>query len=184
VSAPNDTTSEGWILRGIAAAASGDLDTAHRARQAVGRKPVAEKRRYAVDAALLDGWIAFAEKRWDDVTRTLEPSMTQGPGPWFVGRPAIRWLVAHAHERAGRTDDAIRAYQAVLDPTREHHDVWTWWAVLWPFAHERLAILEAGAGRMDEARKDLQELESAWSAADPALQKRLEDTRRAVRGPA
>jgi hypothetical protein len=142
--------------------------------------PIAERRQYAVDEALLEGWIAFAEGRWDDVTIALGPAATSGPGPWFVGRPAIRWLVAQAHERAGRKEEAVRAYERVLDPTRQHHDVWTWSPLLWAFAQERLAVLNAEAAHPDAAKAHLEALEGAWQEADPALRTRLEAARQAV----
>jgi len=178
--AAGDTSTSGWIVRGIAAAASGDVATAKACRKAVDAKRLGERRRYAVDTSLLEGWIAFAEKRWDDVVVDLGTETTEGPGPWFVGRPAIRWLVAQAHERAGRTEDATRAYELVLDPRRQHHDVWTWRPLLGPFAHQRLAVLYAKSGHVDDAKRHLEALEKAWEAPDPSLKPLLDAARRTV----
>jgi tetratricopeptide (TPR) repeat protein len=166
--APGDTSTSAWIVRGIAAAADADVQAAARCRAAIESKRLAEQRRYAVDTALLKGWTDFAEGHWDEVTSDLGGATTGGPGPWFTGRPAIRWLVARAHEQAGRREEAVLAYELVLDPTRLHHDAWPWRALLGPFAHQRLAILYAQMGRQDDARRHLEALEQAWKNPDRA----------------
>ena len=178
--APGDTSTSAWIVRGIAAATDADARAAARCRAAIGSKRLAEQRRYAVDTALLQGWMDFAEGRWDEVTSNLGTATSGGPGPWFAGRPAIRWLVASAHEQAGRREEAVRAYELVLDPTHLHHDAWPWRALLGPFAHQRLAILYAQMGRQDDARRHLEALERAWQRPDPGLERLLGEARSAV----
>jgi tRNA A-37 threonylcarbamoyl transferase component Bud32/tetratricopeptide (TPR) repeat protein len=148
-----DTTMACTITRGIAAAAAGDTERLRQAHQNVHSRGEAEKRRYEVDLRLLDAWLASGS---EDPAPLLEPMMgvgsgPAGPGPWFSGRTPLRWLVATAHERAGRTDAAIHAYEAVLSSQRLHHDAWVWWPSVLPFAHTRLAVLLAAAGRREEA---------------------------------
>ena len=176
-----DTTIASTITRGIAAAAVGDTTRQRQALRNVQGRGGPEKRRYEVDLKLLDAWRASSG---EDVVQLLEPTMgagpaPAGPGPWFTGRTPIRWLVAGAHERAGRTDAAIRAYEVVLSSQRLHHDAWVWWPAVLPFAHARLAVLLAATGRREEAATHARAVIEGLDRAD-AQGARLVDEARSV----
>ena len=145
-------------------------------------KPEPERRRYDVDGRVLQGWVDTAAGRWEAVVQGLEPAMTGGPGPWITGRLPVRWLVANAYERAGRLEDAARAYDLVLSSQRLHHDVWTWRALAGPFALQRLAVIDAKLGRKPDAQEHAQALREAWTQPDAALQPLLEAVRAALAG--
>ena len=178
--AATDTSTAGWIVRGIAAAAGGDSAAASHCLAAVRRKPSAERRRFETDAKLLEGWMEADAGRWDEVVSLLDSPMTAGQGPWFTGRLPIRWLVAQAQEKSGQLEQAAQAYELVLSPERLHHDVWTWRAEALPFAHQRLALLYGRLGKKAEAEKHAKALREAWARPDPALRPLLEEVRTAL----
>ncbi len=146
-----DTTMACTIVRGIAAAAAGDMPAQSPIRQSARNRGGPEKRRYEADLQVMDAWGAASAGNLETELPGLEPAMRSGTGPWFCGRVPLRWLIATAHDRAGRTDAAIRGYELVLSSERLHQDAWMWWPLTQPFAHLRLAALLAKAGRRADA---------------------------------
>ena len=116
------------IVRGIAAAAAGDLAAQSAAQQTARAHGGAEKRRYEGDLQIMDAYGAASSGNLDAELPQLEPAMTKGMGPWFCGRMPLRWLIATADDHAGRTDAAIQAYESVLSSNAcIRTQYWTWW---------------------------------------------------------
>ncbi len=175
-----DTTVTGWIVRGMVAAAHGDSTAARHCRSAVAAGPGSEQRRHAGDATVLDGWIAAATNRPQEIVRLLDGARTSGRGPWVTGRVPSRWLVAQAFDHGGRLPEAVAAWDSVCSPRRLHLDVWTWFAFVEPFARREMARVEARSGHADAARAHLAALTALWPSPDATGAALLADTRRAV----
>jgi tetratricopeptide (TPR) repeat protein len=179
-----DTTTAGFIIQGIAAAASGDLTLARSCRRAIERKPEAAKRKYKVDALFLDAQIAAKTDQWRDVVLLLENSTTVGHSPYLVGRLPIRWLIALAHERLKQLPAAAEGFRLVLTPTQLNGRRIGWgqlvFGIPYSFAHHRLVLLYSKMGRVEDARRHWEIFEKTFTNPDPELVPMVEEARRAL----
>lgn len=179
-----DSTLACGIVRGIAAAAAGDTTMLQAAVRGAESRRGSEQRLYAGDLQILEGWNALVHGRLDAVLPQLEPAIAAGPGPWFCGRLPLRWLLATTHDRAGRTDAAIHAYERVLSSERLHQDAWMWWPLAQPFAHLRLAALCAQAGRRADAESHARAVVAGLTAPDARARALVAEARSILAGAA
>jgi tetratricopeptide (TPR) repeat protein len=179
-----DTTAAGLISQGVNAAAQGDLTKATEIRESLAVETEFDKRRYAPDAVFLDAWIAAAAGQWDEVTRTIGRSTTTGQHPTVTGRLPQRWLLARAHEELHQYEEAVRALNLVLDPTRLSDcrlgpELFRF-GIPHSFAHHRLVLLYSKMGRVDDARRHWEIFERTFTDADPELAPMLDEARHAL----
>ena len=92
-----------------------------------------------------------------------------------------RWLVAQAYERLGKPDSAAWYYQRVLDPVEavRNEEILSR-GVVFSFAHQRLVVLNARLGRIDDARRHWRILQATFTRPDPELVPLVEEARTAL----
>ena len=95
-------------------------------------------------------------------------------------------LAGYAYEAAGRPHSAIAAYERYLqDPWADRYDLDELQLppsdlLVRVYVHERLAALYRDRGAEADARRHLQSIIDLWSDADPDLQPRVREARRAL----
>ena len=111
------------------------------------------------------GQIALAEARYEEAIDAFRASTAGYQAPWDLAG------IARAFDGAGKADSARVYYDAYIEKLeflRMESDQFYLGGFL-----ERLAELEYGAGRHDEAARRYAELIELWSDADPELQPRV-----------
>jgi serine/threonine protein kinase/tetratricopeptide (TPR) repeat protein len=175
-----DSTTVTLVVQGIQAALRGGQDSARGCLDAVATMPDVEQQRYAADIRALEACIALAGSRRQDGIRYLESAMTQGREPRALGRLTMRWLVAETYENAADLEKAAQAYELVLSPVRLADGELSQWGIVVPFAHQRLVLLYARMGRVEDARRHWEMFEKTFTDPDPELVPMVEEARRAL----
>ncbi len=179
-----DTTTPGTITRGLWAAVAGDTFAAEQAFRALRPRAASELARQGAGPLLLQAWLAGRARRWDEVVRLLAPAALQGEELGFVtdpvGRMPMRWLVAEAYERLGRADSAAAYLELVLSPARMYSNEQTLLGLPHSFAHQRLVLLYARMGRLEEARRHWEIFTATFTRPDPEMVPLIEEARAAL----
>lgn len=111
------------------------------------------------------GYIALAERRYDDAIAAFRASATPEQAPWDLAG------LARTFDAAGQRDSARVYYEEYLEELeflRMESDQFYLAAFL-----ERLAELEDEAGELRDAARYYAELSELWSRADPELRPRV-----------
>ena len=156
----------------IWAAISGDTGTAVLALAQARERPE-EARLLGAGPALAQGWIDARAGRWRALTDSL------GAVAWGGEHDAtildrvtaypVRWLVADAYDRLGRSDSAAAYLELVVAPTRMAPGHFALRGLAYPFAHRRLARLYTALGDQDAAAEHWKEFTRSLSEPDPEL---------------
>jgi tetratricopeptide (TPR) repeat protein len=183
---PRDATTAALVTRGLSAAAAGDIPQARRLLDAVRSRPARERSRAGADSTLLEGWIAAHADRWEDVIRILGPAARQGSEIGLpedrAGRVTLRWLVANAYENLGRPDSAAAYFEIVLSPVGRVDQEYLSRGIAFPFAHQRLVLLYARMGRLEDAKRHWEIFSGTFTRPDPELAPLLAEARAALAG--
>jgi len=179
----SDTTKTGALLRGLWAAARGDIGVARnqlRASESLdspwrwGVSPQQE----AAFAALLKGWIALLENHPEESVRGLsEVARTGLLYEWSspAMRSAARHIVAQGYERMGMPDSSAAFLERILADIRG-----TRGACAWPFARSKLVLAYVKTGRLAEARKQFEILKRDVDKPDPEVARIIRDAEAAL----
>jgi hypothetical protein len=89
-------------------------------------------------------------------------------------------LVAETYENAADLEKAAQAYELVLSPVRLADGELSQWGIVVPFAHQRLVLLYARMGRVEDARRHWEMFEKTFTDPDPELVPMVEEARRAL----
>jgi len=175
----HDTTTGGVITRGWHAALVGDVAAARGALSELRRRSPDELARAGAAREFLEASIAAAEHRWSDVIRLIGSAALRGDDGGFsnwrrIGPVPERWLVAEAWEHVGPPDSAAAAFERVLLPPQSRGIV-----LFVPYAHQRLVMIYASMGRLDDAERHWEEFSATFTNPDPEV-KHLFDEARAV----
>jgi tetratricopeptide (TPR) repeat protein len=143
----------GTAIRGLAAAHHGQLDRARQALEELGSPSGFSSNGRGDARAVLEAYVAGCEGKWKRAAPALAPWARLGERPESTLSPIlVRWMAAQAFERSGQADSAAAYYELALDPTRlfwgRRLDILTISRV----AHERLAGIHGGAGRVSDAK--------------------------------
>lgn len=132
----------------------------------------------------MEAVIAARGERWGEVIELLGPVAAHGEtgrrqsDAWVTPLP-IRWLLATAHERAGQLEAAAAAYEHVLAT-----DLWPDYLLLrgipYSFAHQRLVVLYARIGRLDDAARHWEAFRGAFTNPDPEFRHLIDEARQAL----
>jgi hypothetical protein len=175
-----DSSPDGLTVAAIWHGAIRDTSEAQGLLQRVRAQPPDDRRGLEPALRLAEAWIAASGGRWSDVKRAVEPVATQGV---FV-EPRInllsRWLVAEAHERTGAPDSAVAMFERIAS--------WQGFAVGEPrmrglaesFAHQRLVLLYARMGRLDDARRHWKIFSETFTQPDPEVAHLIDEARSAL----
>ena len=92
-----------------------------------------------------------------------------------------RWLVAQSYERLDMPDSAAWYYRRVLDPAEavRNEEILSR-GLVYSFAHQRLVVLYARMGRVDDARRHWLILRATFTRPDPELVPLVEAARAAL----
>jgi tetratricopeptide (TPR) repeat protein len=136
---------------------------------------------------LLEASLLARAGRWAEVPAALHRA---NPGPARDGAESILvwWLLADAYARLGEPDSAA-AYldklgdsQAVARVTGSVSRVSgsAFIGMLYPFAHQRLTVLHARAGRIEEARRHWSIFSRTFTDPDPELRHLIDEAWQAL----
>jgi hypothetical protein len=118
-SARSDTSVQGRVALGLAAAFSGDLVSARRISATLRATRQADTSDSRVGPAVLEGWLIGEGGDWMHAARILSPLAKRGEGPdRILGPPLVRWLAAEAFARSQQPDSAALFYELALSPER------------------------------------------------------------------
>jgi len=182
--AVTDTSFDGALARGTQRMAWSRSESADLARLL--SDPRSRRPDYTVRIALLEGWSALARGRSDEGKALLGPLALQTEGPfyaWFEdldARQRARWLMAGLYERAGKPDSAAVCLELLLAPVGRYRDLIPWRGFHFSFAHQRLVLLYARMGQLDQARRHWETFRKAFDDPDPELRPLLDEARAAL----
>jgi len=179
-----DTSVAGLITQGLGAAYTGDVSRARQLLRRVQGYPQPELARHGAGPVLLEAWIAARSNQWEETVRLLGPAARQGVELGFVtdgaGRVPMRWLMAEAWERLGRPDSAAAFFELALSPQRMFWDERLPLRMISPFAHQRLVLLYARMGRIEDAKRHWQILREMVRTPDPKIEPLIAEARAAL----
>lgn len=173
---------DGQAWHGIWAAVNGDTVTAREIAVAV-RDSFPTRFRGAAPE-FIEAVIATHGARWGEVDDLLGRVAAHGEtgrrhhGVWVTPLP-IRWLLADAYERAGQLDQAAAAFERVL-ATDMPPDYLIMRGISYPFAHQRLMLIYAGMGRLDDATHHWEIFRDAFTDPDPEFRYLIDEARAAL----
>jgi tetratricopeptide (TPR) repeat protein len=168
-----DTTSGGLLVGGIWAAMAGDTSSARARLELLQERPTVQLRRLSHGPRLLQAHLQAAQGRWQEVVRLLGRAAVLGERDGGdldqVPSLALRWLLADAYQRLGRTDSAAAYFERTLDPTGTPFNHLALRGLAYSFAQRRLALLYA---RLDQPRLSQQHWSAfleTFTAPDPSM---------------
>jgi eukaryotic-like serine/threonine-protein kinase len=178
-----DSTTAGLVTRGQWAAAAGDTILARRLLATVRTRSAPDISRQGFTPALLEAWIAARGGRWQEVLDRLGPAALQGEAMGYVllqSAPLMRWMVAEAYDRLGLPDSAAAYFErAIAPPPRGGRDLIAP-RMAFSFGHQRLMLLHARMGRLQEARRHWEIFQQTFTDPDPELHPMLDEARQAL----
>jgi tetratricopeptide (TPR) repeat protein len=130
--------------------------------------------------------IAMRTGQWREVVSLLGPVVAngergRGQTDMWVSPLPMRWMVAQAYEQLGMADSAAAAYERVLWPGGSVIQPMALRGIPWSFAHQRLVVLYAELGRIDEANRHYRTFIEAFTTPDPEFRHLVDEARQAVR---
>lgn len=148
-----------------------------------------EQRPRGAWSKLLEASLLARADRWAEVPVRLHRA---NPGPARDGQESILvwWLLADAYERLGEPDSAAAYLSMLGDPQAvarvagsvSRNPGSPFIGLVYPFAHQRLAVLHARAGRIEEARGHWQTFSETFTDPDPELQHLIDEVPPALLG--
>jgi hypothetical protein len=170
------------------AAVSGEIAVARDLLSRLRARPTIRLGAHGSTPEFIEAWIAARAGRWNDVVRLMAQPAREGSDrgregatiPCYdrIGTPAERWLVAQAYERLDQPDSAAAFYVRMLGPDVPGVNLI---GLVHTFVHQRLVLLYARMGRLDEAEQHLAILERDVTRPDPDVLRLLDEARAAVR---
>ncbi|MEP6690067.1 MAG: protein kinase [Gemmatimonadaceae bacterium] len=178
-SSARDTTPGALVVRAIASARAGDAAGARRTLRRLQSLPAADLRRLGGGPRLITAELAAKDGRWADVTQQLDALAVAGEhdNANLDRAPSImvRWLVAEAYARSGRTDTAASRLGLAMSGTRVPPGQQAMRGLIALVAELKLARWSAERGDSAESRRQVDAARAALRAPD-AAQRILVDT--------
>jgi tetratricopeptide (TPR) repeat protein len=178
-----DSTTAGLVTRGQWAAAAGDTTLARQLLATVRTRSAPDIARQGFTPLLLEAWIAARGERWQEVLARLGPAARQGEAMGYVllqSAPLVRWMVAEAYDRLGPPDSAVAYFEGAIVPLPLGGTDRTAPRMAFSFGQQRLVLLYARMGRLQEARQHWEILQQTFTAPDPELLPMIEEARQAL----
>jgi serine/threonine-protein kinase len=178
-----ETMARNVVANGLNAAANGNLSVARESLGELKGRP-RDLRSEGVESFLpvLEAWIATREDRWETVVELARPVATahRNPAGSIIAKPAARWLVANAYESMGRADSAAYYYELALSPLRVRPRGIMLRGLSYSFIHQRLVLLYASMGRLEDARRHWEILSEIFTRPDPEVKYLVDEAREAL----
>jgi tetratricopeptide (TPR) repeat protein len=178
-----DNTTTGLVIRGLCAAAAGDTALARQLLATVMTRSAPDIARQGFAPALLQAWIAARGGRWQEVLNYLDPAAQEGEAKGYVllqSAPLMRWMVAEAYDRLGFPDSAAVYFDRAIAPPLRGGTDFLAPRMAFSFGHQRLVLLYARMGRLQEARRHWEIFQQTFTAPDPELLPMIEEARQAL----
>jgi tetratricopeptide (TPR) repeat protein len=129
--------------------------------------------RFRLDASWANAWIAMAEGRFEEARVEFQ---RQDEDQSSVYRRTFGLAVVH--DRMAEPDSAIALYEQFLKTP--YYARYSWDPYWLPVVYERLAQLWEELGDPENAAKYYTKFVELWTDADPELQPRVQEARRAI----
>jgi serine/threonine-protein kinase len=179
-----DTTTAGLCVRGAWAAATGDSALARRLPATIRKRSAPELARQGfLGPGMVEAWLAARGGDWQGVLRFLGPAALQGRARGHTlgqSAPLVRWMVAEAHAQLDRPDSAAAYFERVIAPPPEGGTEFEQVQMASSFAHQRLVLLYARMGRLEDARRHWAMFSDAFTRPDPEMRPLIEQARAAL----
>jgi len=178
-----DSTTAGLVTRGQWAAAAGDTILARRLLATVRTRSAPDISRQGFTPTLLEAWIAARSGRWQEVLSRLGPAALQGEATGYVllqSAPLMRWMVAEAYDRLGLPDSAVTYFERAIAPPLRGGTDFSAPRMAFSFGHQRLVLLYARMGRLQEARQHWEIFQQTFTDPDPELHPMIDEARQAL----
>jgi tetratricopeptide (TPR) repeat protein len=175
-----DTSVRALIKAGIASALAGSRGEAVRFQQMVRTRGLNDGYAEWRDARLLDAMIAAQEGHWRRAVELVSRIANEGGGAFGATPPLARWLTATAYRQLGQRDSAIAYLEPLVFPRRM-----AWWNLQYSgfvhsFALQRLVVLNAELGRVEDARRYWVLLRDTFTDPDPEYAHLISDAKAAL----
>ena len=176
-----DSSLAGLAVRGIRFAASGDTARAREVLLIARQRP--DPYTFEGAADLLEAWIA---ERRDSrrvlalLAETARTGLREGRIQEGPVKEATAWLVAEAFEKLGMPDSAATYYERALDSWGNMEYQIPARALASSFAHQRLVVLYAQLGRIEDARHHWKAFDAVFILPDPELRPLVGEARAAL----
>jgi hypothetical protein len=122
--------------------------------------------------------LAAAAGRPSEVVRLLRPlSDGRASGAPDLTQPA-QWLLAAAYERQGHLDSSAAQLERLASWQGARPAGWR--GLTHSFAHQRLVLLYARLGRLEDARRHWKIFSETFTSPDPELQHLVDEARAAL----
>jgi tetratricopeptide (TPR) repeat protein len=138
--------------------------------QAEGNSAVAHQ--YEIITRALEGYALWKRGQKSEAIRVLEAAQRESFGgephrgaPWMLANVTLRWWLGELMLEVGRPRDAERYFKTISSD---------------PFAALRLAKVYENLGEFEKARSSYEYALLSWHDADPELQPRIQEARRAL----
>ncbi len=177
---PADTTINGQWLAALWAAASGDTAAARPFLTRVQGLPPEQRRGWDADATYVTALLAPAEGRPADLVRLLRPLADGRASGAPVYAQAAQWSLAAAYERQGQLDSAAAQLERLAAWQGSRGGGGSMRGLTHSFAHQRLILLYARLGRIEDARRYWQVFSTTFTQPDPEMQHIVDEARAAL----
>jgi tetratricopeptide (TPR) repeat protein len=127
---------------------------------------------YEIITRALEGYALWKRGQKSEAIRVLEAAQRESFGgephrgaPWMLANVTLRWWLGELMLEVGRPRDAERYFKTISSD---------------PFAALRLAKVYENLGEFEKARSSYEYALLSWHDADPELQPRIQEARRAL----
>jgi hypothetical protein len=183
---PRDTSAAWQSYRALRLAATDDTLGARAALRGLRHRRLRWTAR--VNLLLAEGLIDLRAGRFQRVVDALDPPARtrayEGRPPADITPYALRWVVSAAWAGLGRPDSAAALCALALHPAREASPLTSDWfeayPITLPFALQRMVMLETRLGRLEDARRHMQTLDSLATRPDAEFRPLLAEARQAL----
>jgi hypothetical protein len=133
-------------------------------------------------AALIEAWLAAAAGRSEEVVRLLRPLAEQGtPNSYEQGlRQPVLWSLAAAYERLGQLGSAVGQLERLAAWQGAFFNDRVLRGLTASFAHQRLVMLYARMGRLNDARRHWRVFSETFTNPDPEMRHLVDEARAAL----
>jgi tetratricopeptide (TPR) repeat protein len=178
---PNELPIPNLFDEALVALANGDQVLAEEYLASMQQRDAIARKKWNSSIRLLEAYLFARDEDWRSAIVSLEPLLESSADAFERNRIPMRWLLASAYMETGDLALAAGHFERIIEP-REfflRHDLWML-PLHHAFARQKLVILYAKLGRIEEARRHWEHFQEVFTNPDPELLPLVDEARSAL----